>query len=81
MARERTMKKTKNGRRLLKSVYANPRYRGKHLIIVGGEVFVARSAAGAPRLFERVARAHPKATPTLVYIPRADTLILWLVAS
>lgn len=74
------MKKTKNGRQLLQSVYVNPRYRGKHLILVGGEIFVARSAADAPRLFERVARAHPKATPTLVYIPRADTLILWLVA-
>lgn len=74
------MKKAKNGLRILERVSANPRYRGKHLIIVESKVFVARSAAEAPRLFDRVMRAHPRATPTLVYIPRADALILWFVA-
>jgi len=74
------MKKHKDGRHLLKRVYTNPRYRGKHLIIIGNEVFVARSAADAPRLFERVMRSHPHTTPTLAYVPQADTLILWVVA-
>jgi hypothetical protein len=73
------MKKVRNDRRMLTQVYANPRYRGKHLIIVGSEVFVARSAADAPRLFDRVIQTHPRSTPTLVYVPKADALILWLV--
>ena len=74
------MKKAKNGRHILERVYADSRYRGKHLIIVGSKVFVARSAAAAPRLFDRVVRTHPRTTPTLVYVPRADALVLWLVA-
>lgn len=74
------MKKTKNGHQILQRVYADPRYRGKHLILVGGEVFVARSASDAPVLFDRVMRSRPRATPTLVYVPRVDTLILWVVA-
>jgi len=73
------MRKTADGvAKLLRRLAANPRYRGKHLIVIEGKVFVARSAAQAPRLFERVTRAHRRATPTLLYIPKADALILWL---
>ena len=67
-----------NGETLLNRLAANPRYRGKHVIVVGQKVFVARSVAEAPRLFDRVVRTHPRATPTLLYVPRADALILWL---
>lgn len=74
------MKKRKNGHRLLGKIYADPRYRGKHLIVVDKRVFVARSAAEAPRLFDRVTRAHPGVTPTLIYVPQADALILWVIA-
>ena len=73
------MKKAKDGHRMLERVYANPRYRGKHLIVIGDQVFVARSAAEAPKLFERVTRTHPRSTPTLVYVPQADALVLWLI--
>ena len=73
------MKKKGNGTfQLLRRLTANPRYRGKHLIVVEGQVFVARSAAEAPRLFDRVTRTHRRASPTLLYIPKADALILWL---
>lgn len=69
------MKQRKNGHQLLVRVYANPRYRGKHVIVVDDKVFVARSATDAPRLFDRVIRAYPRSTPTLVYVPRADALV------
>lgn len=70
------IRKKRNGvAKLLRRVAANPRYRGKHLVVVGGKVFVARSAAEAPRLFDRVTRTHRRATPTLVYISKADALI------
>jgi len=74
-----TMKKKANGTtKLLRRLATNPRYRGKHLIVVEDQVFVARSAAEAPRLFDRVTRTHHRATPTLLYIPKADALIVWL---
>ena len=73
------MRKKPNGvAKLMRRLATNPRYRGKHLIVVDGKVFMARSAAEAPTLFERVTRTHRRATPTLLYIPKADTLILWL---
>ena len=72
------MKKPKNGHRALERARTNPRYRGKHLVIIENHVYAARSAADAPRLFRRLVRQHPRSTPTLVYIPRADTLILWV---
>ncbi len=55
----------------------NPRYRGKHLIVINGKVFVARSAAQAKRLFDRLTHAYPTSTPTLLYMPKADALVLW----
>lgn len=64
---------------LLRRLASNPRYRGKHVIVIEGKAFIARSAADAPRLFERVTKAHRHATPTLLYIPKADALVLWLV--
>jgi len=74
------MKKRKNGHQVLVRVYANPRYRGKHVIVVDDKIFVARSATDAPRLFDRVTRAHPRSVPTLVYVPQADALVLELAS-
>lgn len=71
-------KKAHSMAQVLRRLTANPRYRGKHLIVIEGKVFMARSAADAPRLFDRVTRTHRHATPTLLYIPKADALILWL---
>ena len=71
-------KQFNGGAKLVRRLAANPRYRGKHLIVIEGKVFVARSAADATRLFDRVTQAHRRATPTLLYIPKADALILWL---
>ena len=73
------MRKKANGiPQLLRRLTANPRYRGKHVIVVEGEVFVARSAADASRLFDRVTRTRRRSTPTLLYIPKADALVLCL---
>ncbi len=71
------MKTKANGAtHLVQRLARNPRYRGKHLIVIKGKVFVARSAAEAPRLFDRLTRAHRGMTPTLFYVPKADALIL-----
>ncbi|MBI4431100.1 MAG: hypothetical protein HY587_05260 [Candidatus Omnitrophica bacterium] len=61
---------------LVKRLARNRRHRGKHLIVIEGRVFAARSAAHAKRLFDRLTRMHPHATPTLLYIPKSDALVL-----
>ena len=69
------MHKWTNGTaKLLRRLAANPRYRGKHVIVVDKKVFVARSAAQAPRLFDRVTRGPRRSAPLLLYIPKADAL-------
>ena len=61
---------------LLKRVLRSRAYRGKHVILIHGKVYVAGSGAKVPRLFDKVVREFPGETPTLAYIPEADTLIL-----
>ena len=60
------------------NIMSNPLYRGKHLIVVAGRVFTARTGEGASKILEKIRREYPKETPEITYIPDADTLILWL---
>ena len=63
---------------LIAKAYANPRYRGKRVIIIHGRTF--SSAAGRPgfRTLQALLKRYPRETPTIVYVPKADTLILVL---
>ena len=61
------------------AILTNPRYRGKHLVIIQDEVYTARTGREATRLFDRLTKKFPGKTPTLAYIPKEDTLILWLL--
>ena len=64
--------------RLIAKVYANPRYRGKRVILIHGRVFP--SPAGKPgfRKLQALLQRYPAETPTIVYVPKAETLILLL---
>ena len=63
---------------LLAKVYANPRYRGKRVIIIHGKVFPTAGGAMGFRALKRLLKAYPRETPTIVYVPKADGLILIL---
>ena len=58
------------------NIMSNPVYRGKHLIVVSGKVFTARTGERASKILEEIRRKYPKETPSITYIPDADTLIL-----
>jgi len=58
-------------------ISANPKYRGKHLVMIAGEVFAAKTAKEAVKIFDRLTKKYRNQTPTITYIPKADTLILW----
>jgi len=57
---------------------SNPAYKGKHVIVVAGKVFTAKTGEGASKILEEIRRKYPKEIPAITYIPDADTLILWL---
>ena len=65
--------------RLLSRAYRDPRYRGKQVMIIGGKIFSAGTEKQAVKLFERLTRAYPRRSPLITYVPKADSLILWVL--
>lgn len=57
---------------------SKPRNRGKHLICVGGRVFKAKNGQEAKKVLNRIHREYPHQKITLAYIPKEDTLILFV---
>lgn len=72
------MEKRKTSDQLLSEVYKNPKYSGKHVIIIGGKVYATRTGGAASELLEKLLRKHPKEVPNITYIPAEETLILLL---
>ena len=68
------MKKEK--RICMEKILSNPRFRGKHVIVVAGKVFTAKTGEKASKILAQVRRQYPKETPAVTYIPDADALIL-----
>lgn len=54
----------------------DPKYKGKHVIVIAGKVFTAKTGERAAEIIEEVHKKYPKETPEVTYLPRADTLIL-----
>ncbi len=65
--------------RLLMKAYRSRRYRGKQVMIVGGKIFSAGTGRQAVKLFHRITKAYPQQSPLITYIPKADSLILWVL--
>lgn len=70
-------KMAKNKKITMDEIYGKPQYRGKHVIVVAGKVFTARTGEGAAKILEKMRRQYPKETPAITYIPDADALILF----
>ncbi len=54
----------------------NPAYKGKHVILIAGKVFTAKTGDEANRILDMTDKKYPKEIPEITYIPKADTLIL-----
>ena len=54
------------------------RLRGKYVVIVGNRVFTAKSGKEAARLLSKVRKEFPTKTPLATFVPKEETLILWL---
>ena len=69
---------TKNSQNVMINIMGNPRYKGKHIIVIGGKVFTAQTGKKASKILDKLEKKYPKEIPEITYIPKADTLILWL---
>ncbi len=63
---------------LIAKAYATPRYRGRRVIILHGKIFPSRSGMTGFRQLKSLVKQYPNETPMIVYVPKADTLILSL---
>lgn len=61
---------------LIAKVYANPRYRGKRVIVIHGRAFPTSFGRQGFRQLQVLVERYPGETPTIVYVPKAETLIL-----
>lgn len=64
--------------KLLHEAYKNPKYSGKHIIIIGGKIHASRSGRRQFGLLVKLVKEYPKETPTIAYIPKENTLILFI---
>ena len=62
-----------------RDVFANPHYRGKHIVMIAGKIFTAKTGKEASKIFDRVTQRYPGKTPTITYVPKEDALILCLL--
>lgn len=70
--------KRKIKRRKIQDIMEDPRYRGKHVVVVAGRVFTAKTGDKASKILEMVRKKYPQEIPAVTYIPKADSLILIL---
>lgn len=59
-------------------IMSNPRYKGRHIVVVAGKVFAAKTGKEASKILDKLEKKYPKEIPAITYIPKADALILWL---
>lgn len=57
-------------------IFQDPKLKGKHVIMIGGHVFTARTGKEAVKIFNKVTKDYPGEQPTVTYIPKAESLIL-----
>lgn len=61
-----------------REIFTNPHYRGKHIVMIAGKIFTAKTGKEASKLFDRATKKYPGKTPTITYVPKENALILWL---
>lgn len=57
---------------------SQPRYRGKHIVVLGDRIFTSKTGREASILLDKLTERHPGQSVTVSYIPKADALILIL---
>lgn len=69
------MKKTIS-KNLIAKIYKDSKYKGKHIIIIGGKIYATKTGKAKSKLLDDLLKKYPKEIPTITYIPKIDSLIL-----
>jgi len=57
------------------AVFKNPKYQGKHVLLIGNKVIAAGTWEKVSKAFDKSLK-KTKEIPALTYIPKGDALIL-----
>lgn len=60
----------------MKKIFQDPKLKGKHIIMIGDQIFTARTGKEAVKIFNKVTKDYPTLQPTVTYIPKEESLIL-----
>lgn len=63
---------------LISRAFKNPKYAGKHIIVINGKLYATKTGMAQVTLLEKLMKKYPRLKPSIAYIPEADTLILFL---
>ena len=72
-------KKKMTSKNLISKVYKDPKYKGQHIIIIGGKIYSTKTGRASSELLEKLLKEYPKKIPTITYIPAEDSLILLIL--
>lgn len=63
---------------LISQAFKNPKYAGKHIIVIAGKLYATKTGMAQVALLEKLMKKYPRSKPSIAYIPEVDTLILFL---
>lgn len=70
------MKTDISSQNLLFKIYQNPKYKGKHIIIMGNKIYATKTGKAKTQLLNELLIKYPDEIPTITYIPKVESLIL-----
>ena len=59
-------------------IFKDPRYRGKHVVLVAGRIYTAKTSDGVSSILKKTEKRYPNDTPEYAYLPKARSLTLWM---
>jgi hypothetical protein len=59
---------------MIAKVYTTPRFRGRRVIIIHGKAHASPTGTAGFKTLKHLLRRYPQETPTIVYVPKAETL-------
>lgn len=72
------MKNKINSQKTMSQVFQNPKYRGKHVVLLAGKIYTAKTGDGVEEILKKLEEKYPNETPEVAYLPKARSLILWM---
>ena len=66
---------TKVTQTLISKIYQDPKYSGKHIIIIGGKIHAKKTCVAKSQLLKQLIKKYPKETPIVADIPTKDALV------